>query len=204
MSVPAITKTAVTREQYEKVSNAILPQLQKLPYQLTYHNFDHVVSVVRATDYLLQKEGVPQEDRWLLLTAALLHDIGFLRIYQNHEDLSCDMAREILPPYGYSDESIEDICRMIQATKIPQTPQDRYSEILCDADLFYLGTDSFLPIANNLFKELKAVGFIKSEEEWDQKQLNFLHQHEYFTKTAIEELAPKKQENVQALEGARR
>jgi hypothetical protein len=93
---------------------------------------------------------------------------------------------------------------MIMATKIPQTPLDRYGEILCDADLFYLGTDSFLSIANNLFKELKAVGFIKTEEEWDVKQLSFLHQHQYFTKTAIAELAPKKSENVRTLEGDKR
>jgi len=201
MNVPPITH--ITKQQYDNVCNAMLPQFKKLPSQLSYHNFDHILGVIRATDYLLQKEGVPVEERWMILTAALLHDCGFLKAYQNHEELSCDIAREILPVHGYSAENIDDICRLIMATKLPQTPLDHYSQILCDADLYYLGTDSFLPIANNLFKELKAVGFIKTEEEWNEKQLNFLHQHQYFTKTAIAELDPKKQENVMALEGGK-
>lgn len=205
MNVPPVTKENVTKEQYEKVTTDILPELKKkLPHQLSYHNFDHVIGVIRATDYLLQKEGVPEEDRWLILTAALFHDIGFLKAYQNHEELSCDIARETLPSYSYSEESIEAICRMIMATKLPQTPLDHYGQILCDADLFYLGTDSFLPIANNLFKELKAIGFIKTEKEWDEKQLNFLHQHQYFTRTALAELAPKKNEHVKTLEDSQK
>lgn len=200
MNVPPIAKTNVTREQYENVWQAVMPELKKLPRQLSYHNFDHVLGVVRAADYLLEKESVPEKDRWLLLTAAVLHDIGFVKTYQNHEEVSCDMAREILTKFDYSEENIEAVCRMIMATKIPQAPQDQYAQILCDADLYYLGTETFSPIASNLFKELKAVGFVQSEKEWDEKQLSFLHQHQYFTKTALEELAPKKMANVKELE----
>jgi uncharacterized protein len=201
MKSSSTTKTKITKEQFERVSKAVLPELKKgLPRHLLYHNYQHVLNVIKATDYLLQKESVPEEDRWMILTAALLHDSGFLTTYQNHEEASCEKARETLPAYGYDEESIEEICRMIMATKIPQTPVDRYGEILCDADLFYLGTDDFIPIANNLFKELKAIGFVKTEKEWDEKQLGFLHQHQYFTKTAIAELEPKKAANVSLLE----
>lgn len=178
-----------------------MPELKTvLPSHLTYHNYKHVRYVIKATTYLLEKESVPKEDKWLLLTAALLHDAGFLRAYKNHEEESSDIAREMLPAHGYSDESIESICRMIMATKIPQSPVDHYGEILCDADLFYLGTDDFISIGDHLFKELKAIGAVKSEEEWDKIQLNFLRQHQYFTKTAIAELEPKKRANVKALE----
>jgi predicted metal-dependent HD superfamily phosphohydrolase len=201
MKASPITKTIVTKKQYDSVSKTVLPELKKvLPSHLTYHNYKHVRYVIKATAYLLEKEAVPEKDKWLLLTAALLHDAGFLRAYKNHEEESSDIASEILPDYGYSDESIEAIRRMIMATKIPQTPVDHYGEILCDADLFYLGTDDFIPIADNLFKELKAIGAVKTEQEWDEKQLGFLHQHRYFTKTAIAELEPKKRANVKKLE----
>lgn len=201
MKLPSTKKTAVTKEQYEKVRKAVLPELKKgLPRHLLYHNYKHIHNVINATDYLLKKEAVTDKDRWMILTAALLHDSGFLQTYQNHEEASCDVARETLPTYEYSTECIEEICRMIMATKIPQTPLDHYGEIICDADLFYLGTDDFFPVAENLFNELKAIGFIKTEKEWDEKQLNFLHQHTYFTKTAIAELEPKKAANVKELE----
>ena len=86
----------------------MLPVLKKgLPKHLLYHNYQHVQNVISATDYLLQKEAVPEEDRWMILTAALLHDSGFLRTYQAHEEASCDKAREVLPAYGYEEECIE-------------------------------------------------------------------------------------------------
>jgi len=201
MKSSSTTKVSITKAQFEKVRKTVLPELKKgLPVHLTYHNYQHVINVITATDYLLQKESVPEEDRWMILTAALLHDSGFLQTYQNHEEVSCDFARDILPGFDYGEECIEEICRMIMATKIPQTPQDRYGEIICDADLFYLGTDDFVPVANNLFIELKSIGAVKTEKEWDEKQLSFLHQHQYFTKTAVTELAPKKAANVKDLE----
>jgi predicted metal-dependent HD superfamily phosphohydrolase len=203
MQVPPIqsSKTSVTKKQYDKVGKLLLPKLKnELPSHLSYHNYNHILTVINATAYLLKKENVSEDDKWMVMTAALFHDAGFLRGYQNHEEMSCDIARETLPSYGYSEECIDSICQLIMATKLPQTPLDHYAEILCDADLFYLGTDHFFRNATGLFKELKEIGFIKTEEEWDEKQLNFLHQHRYFTKSAIAELEPKKKAFVKELE----
>lgn len=189
-----------TEEQYEAVRSMLMPRLvNELPTYLTYHNADHVKGVIRDTEYLLQKEGIAEDDKWMMLTAALFHDAGLLRVYKNHESLSCNIVREILPSFHFSSECIEAICGMIMATQLPQRPLDIYSEILCDADLFYLGTDSFFPTAKRLFLELKTLGAIQSEEEWDEKQLSFLQEHRYFTKTACRELEPKKREFIAAL-----
>lgn len=203
MELPPISqlKTKVAKEQYDNASQALLPMLQKgLPSHLRYHNYNHIISVIRDTEYLLQKEKTYDGDKWFVLTAALFHDSGFLRTYQAHEEMSCTIARELLPKYGYSEDCIEAICLMIMATKIPQSPLDYYAQILCDADLFYLGTNDFFPVAAQLFEELKFVGFVKTEEEWNEKQLGFLHQHRYFTHTAIDELVPTKASNVKKLE----
>lgn len=195
------TALKVTQQQYDAVSKMFLPKLiNGLPANLTYHNAEHITGVIRDTAYLMQKEGVPKEDWWLLLTAALFHDSGFTRSYQCHEDVSCEIAQEILPDFDFAPETIEAICQMIMATKLPQTPMDYYGEILCDADLFYLGTDSFFPTADTLFHEMMAVGTIKSKDDWESKQLNFLHQHHYFTQTAMIELEPRKKEHILALE----
>lgn len=196
------TALKVTQQQYEAVLEMFLPKLiNGLPAHLTYHNADHITGVIRDTSYLMQKEGVPEEDGWILLTAALFHDSGFMRGYKSHEDISCDIAQEVLPAFDYTPETIEAICQMIMATKLPQTPLDYFSEILCDADLFYLGTDSFFPTADTLFHEMMAVGTIKHKEDWEKIQLNFLHQHRYFTQTAKMELEPRKKGHILLLEG---
>jgi uncharacterized membrane-anchored protein YitT (DUF2179 family)/predicted metal-dependent HD superfamily phosphohydrolase len=199
-------RTTVTKDQFEKAQAFLLQKLQQeLPAYLTYHNAAHTEGVMKATAHLCQREGVPEEDRWLLMTAALFHDAGFLRTYDNHEEMSCDVAWETLPAYGYRNESIEAVCRLIMVTKLPQAPTSHYEEIICDADLYYLGTVEFAVIAGQLYKEWQAAGHVQSEEEWKARQLRFLQHHRYFTATARAEMDPKKKAHIRALrEKARR
>ena len=194
-------KVCVSKKQFEKARDFLLLKLRaELPSHLTYHNADHTKGVIRATDYLLQREGVPEKDKWLLLTAALFHDAGFLRTYDNHEEQSCEVARETLPEFGYGNECIEAICRLISVTKMPQTPLNHYEKIICDADLFYLGTVKFSVTARQLYKEWKAAGHVQSEEEWTKRQIRFLEEHQYFTDTAKTEMEPKKRGHIRNIQ----
>jgi predicted metal-dependent HD superfamily phosphohydrolase len=76
-------------------------------------------------------------------------------------------------------------------------PINKLQEIICDADLDYLGRDDFEEIADNLRKELTEMGKIKSRKEWDEIQVKFLNQHQYFTATALGSRQQKKQENLE-------
>jgi hypothetical protein len=96
------------------------------------------------------------------------------------------LAKEVLPRFGYTDDQIEVIHQLIKATKVPQQPKNKLEEILCDADLDYLGGDEFHLIADKLKRELMERDIVKSNKQWDELQIKFLEQHKYFTKTAIE------------------
>jgi hypothetical protein len=79
------------------------------------------------------------------------------------------------------------------ATKIPQSPSDVLSEILCDADLDYLGRDDFYTIADTLFAEMKRMKLLSTETEWYDLQIRFLESHHYFTPTSqLTRSAPKR------------
>jgi len=106
------------------------------------------------------------------------------------------MAQEILPKYGYTEQHVKTIVELIHATEIPHKPINKLQEIICDADLDYLGRNDFEQIADNLRKELTEMGKIKSRKEWDTIQVKFLKQHQYFTTTAIELRQQKKDENL--------
>jgi hypothetical protein len=82
------------------------------------------------------------------------------------------------------------------ATKLPQTPEDHLSEIICDADLFYLGSLEYDEYAEKLFKEFKSNGILETEEEWVEMQFKFLKNHNYFTNTAKAEQNPMKTFNL--------
>ncbi len=186
--------------QYEQVYSFLISKLETgLPGYITYHNAQHTKNVITAAEHLGLAEGISDNELLLLKTAALFHDAGFLQHHHDHEELSCKIARKILPDYQYTPEQVEDICQMIMATKLPQSASDQLSRLLCDADLYYLGSDEYSANAEKLFNEFKKSGTIKTAAEWDLKQAEFLSTHKYFTKTAIAEREEKKQQNLQLL-----
>jgi uncharacterized protein len=184
-------------ESFEKIKADILNRLRtELPKNLFYHCPEHTEDVLQAAEWIAAKEGVSGEDLLLLKVAALFHDTGFLIVHRGHEEHSCMVARDTLPGYGFNKEQIDHICELIMATKLPQTPKDKLGEILCDADLDYLGRDDFFPIGNTLYDEMIDYRFLKDDKEWNRLQLKFLENHKYFTKTSIESRTAIKQKHL--------
>lgn len=172
--------------QFEKVKKFIIGKLRReLPKNLTYHSLEHIKDVYGAAEKLAQLENVVGDDLTLLLTAVLFHDSGFLIQQKDHELIGCEIARKYLPDYGFNTEQIDTVCGMIMATKIPQTPKNKLEQIICDADLDYLGRDDFFTIGNYLYDELCMYGIISTENEWNKLQIRFLEGHQYFTESAI-------------------
>ncbi|MGI8580646.1 MAG: YitT family protein [Chitinophagaceae bacterium] len=183
--------------QFEQAYSFLINKLEEeLPKKLEYHNAQHTKEVVEAAKHLCKKEGIDEYHTSILSTAALFHDAGFLEAVENHEEISCLIAVKYLPQFDYSEKEITRVCDLIMATKMPQTPHDELSNILCDADLLYLGTGKYYQGAENLFKELKHLGLIKNWNEWRQKQIDFLEFHHYFTQSANEEYTSKKIHNL--------
>jgi predicted metal-dependent HD superfamily phosphohydrolase len=171
---------------YAAAQAFILDKLRReLQPELLYHGIHHTLDVLNITIELCTLEGIGPHDTLLLKTAALFHDAGFIFGGHNHEAASCTIAREWLPQFQYDNTDIDRICGMIMATKIPQTPLNALEEILCDADLDYLGRDDFYTIGNTLFEELKSFNLLEHEDEWNQLQIAFLAKHAYFTNTSL-------------------
>jgi uncharacterized protein len=167
---------------------------------LYYHGLHHVLDVVEAAERIARAESISDDESLdLLKTAALFHDVGFLSTYKGHEEVGCAYVRRILPEFGYEPAQINDICGMIMATQIPQTPRTKLEEILCDADLDYMGRTDFEPIAHSLYDELKARAMISDEMAWNRIQVSFLGTHHYWTPTAIATRQAVKEQHLNAL-----
>ena len=151
---------------------------------LGYHNLSHTLDVLKQAEILARQEGVNDKHELLLLrTAAVFHDSGFLFVYKGHEERSCEIVSEDLRNV-FNDTDIKKICGMIMATKIPQSPNTLLEQIICDADLDYLGRTDFEPISNHLYKEFITFKIIPDNCIWDHIQIKFFESHRYFTKTA--------------------
>ncbi len=186
--------------KYYKAEHHVMDILQKnLSPSLYYHSIAHTKDVVKSVERIALLEGVTDESLFLLKTAAIFHDSGFIEQYDKNEPIGARMAQEILPKYGYTEQHIKTIVELIYVTEIPHKPINKLQEIICDADLDYLGRDDFEEISDKLCKELLEQGKIKSRKEWDQIQVNFISQHQYFTSTAIETRRTKKLANLEVI-----
>ncbi len=196
----SFTWTLVDQMKPQQAIDHILNRLEKeLPEHLYYHGHRHTLDVMRSAKVIAASEKITSEQSEVLMVAAAYHDCGFLTQYQNHEEEGCKIARESLPEFGFDQATIDQICEMIMATKVPQQPRSKLAEVLCDADLDYLGTDRFSPIGDQLFHELIYIKAISDRETWDKIQLKFLSAHKYFTRFGKEQRQPTKEMHIENL-----
>ena len=146
-----------------------------------------------------ESEELTADDIKLLRIAVLFHDAGFVHTYKNHEASGCDMVREYLPGFCFSQGQIETICGMIMSTRIPQCPNTKLEKIIADADLDYLGRDDVYAIAQKLHDEMKLLKMLPDEKKWIPFQINFLKQHQYFTGYSKKNRVEKKNLYLEAL-----
>ena len=174
---------------------------QKLPKKYYYHNLNHMKDVVEQVENIGRAEGINDEDMHILKTAALLHDAGFMQTYKDHEHVGMELARQMLPNEGYSQEQIDRICRLIECTILTEEPQNLLERIIRDADLDYLGRDDYFPISQELYKELLEMNLIKEGDfEWCQGQIKFLQEHTYYTDYSRKVRNPVKVKHIQWLQ----
>jgi len=167
-----------------------------------YHDLAHTLDVYRAATHLANLSDIAGHDLVLLQTAALYHDVGLVEIIDKHEEKGVEIVNAVLPEYGYSKNDIDIISKMIMSTKLPQSPKTILAELLCDADLDYLGRDDFFMTGTKLHLEWKRMNIMNVPfDEWIAIQKSFLISHHYFSNAARVLREDGKQNNLKQLEG---
>ncbi len=186
---------------YTCARQAALALLAKLPDKYQYHSARHTIKeVVPAAAELAGVAQLSEQERKLLLTAAWFHDVGFIECPEDHEQASVRIARTILPLCGYTMDEVAHIADMILATRMPQQPVTRLAAILCDADLYVLGSNDFLVRNADLRAEQEARGTIWNDRTWYTSQLAFLGEHTYHTLQAQSLRDERKGLNIKLLQ----
>ena len=174
---------------------------EKLPKTLYYHNIKHTIDVVVQVEAIGNAEGISDTEMYILKTAALFHDSGFIYAYKNHEQESIAIAQRILPKEGYSQEQIDQVCELIKATILTEEPKNLLECIIRDADLDYLGREDYVPVSRELYKELLEHKLIKKNEyEWCLGQVKFLEEHKYYTSYSRSQRNPGKVRHLQKIQ----
>ncbi len=169
--------------------------------KLYYHNRRHTEMVAEAATQIAQHYQLNDADFFTVTVAAWFHDIGYLSgDFKGHEERGAKMAQAYLEGTGVERAVIESVCRCIIATQLPQRAVGLTEQIVCDADLYHLGTGEFGERNKLMRKEAEAVKDRKiSKEEWRRSTIRLLEGHQYYTDYCRLLLNEKQQQNLNKL-----
>lgn len=182
----------------EYVVGLLTNQLDK---NFLYHNLRHTQRVVKSTKELLESCSLSSREKEILELVAWLHDTGYTKGVQNHEERSCEIANEFLTQQNYDSKGIEKIKECIRATKRGATPINLMQKIIRDADASHFAQKSYIETSELLREELKLLGVADfTSREWLQANIEmFRTEHRYYTDYAKEHWLDKKDENLRKL-----
>ncbi len=166
-----------------------------------YHNLRHTQRVVKSTKELSNSHNLAEKDKEILLLATWLHDTGYTKGTNDHEESSCAIARKFLEGHQYDPENQEEVCKLIMATKRHHEPAGLLEEIIRDADASHLGQQSYHETSTYLREELDLLGIKNySEKDWREANIDmFRKEHRYYTSYAQEQWGPGKEKNLKTL-----
>ena len=166
---------------------------EKLSKDMLYHNFQHTLEVVEASQEIAKAEGMPEDEQEVLAIAAWFHDLGHIVTYEGHEDESIRIAEEFLTQKGCDDTLIQSVASTITATKMPHDPVTLMQKIMADADLYHIASKNFDERASWLRHEWDVILNQKhTDKEWVEQNIDFLRHHTYHTSYGQNVLQVKK------------
>lgn len=189
-SVIAAAQSHVTR-QYEQHADPVL----------VYHNLAHTLQVVQAAEQISAYYRLTEADQLVVLLAAWFHDMGYLLGDRTqHEAAGAEAVRSFVTAQQLPESMGQAVADCILATRIPQHPRNLLEQIVCDADLFHLGSKDFSKRNKLLRTEMELATEQKiSGADWAKSSIQFLESHTYHTAYCRTLLKQQKEENLEKL-----
>ncbi|MTE26398.1 Pycsar system effector family protein [Winogradskyella ouciana] len=179
---------------------------QELPNSFLYHNYTHTERVLRSTREIIENTEVSDKETEILEIAALLHDTGYTKSADEHEEKSVEIATKFLKEQDADQDLIDGVNECIMETKFKEPPKTKLGKIIRDADASHFGKKYFEEASEFLRKELEMRGVKHySSTEWRDENIRVLAKsHQYYTDYALKEWDPRKAKNLSKLMKAKK
>jgi len=190
-------------EQAEQFATQILEN--EVSEKFVYHNYYHTSRVVEAAKLIGTECKLSETDLEIVTVAAWFHDTGYKNGCVKHEESGAIIAREFLSSIGYPEERIRKVEGCIMATQMPQNPTNLLEEVICDADLHHLACSDYKDMSDRMQQEIEHVKGEKIDDpSWNEMNLQFFKDHQYFTEYGKTKLQPIKEENLKVIKKAKK
>lgn len=167
--------------------------------KLFYHNLEHTEDVIAHAVEIGNFYRLSDTDFFTLMAACWFHDVGYLQHSVDHEAMGADLAATFLRDKGLPESQINEVRACIMATKMPQHPEGLLQQIICDADLYHVGTPQFKDKHKAIRKEEESRHGPIDKTRWREENIKFLRQHTFHTDYARQHFSKGKEDNLAAL-----
>ena len=194
--------TKISDRVLEEAKKYVFDLLEdKIPDELLYHSIYHTIDVMKNAEIIAENMELRIDDLNILRISTLFHDIGFIDIYDGHEEKGVMYAEKFLHDRDIEKAVINQVTLAIRSTKVPQSPKNLISRILCDADLMNMSFENvYLKDVESLRKEWIYCGKGHyTEKEFFQVSLDFFETHEFHTEYGRKILKPRKEKTEEIL-----
>ncbi len=158
---------------------------EKVREQYVFHNFQHTLAVVEATEQIADFYELEAEELLVVKLAAWFHDTGYVEDWKGHEERGALIAQAFMRAHELPAPLVQQVMRCIRATTMPQQPESLLEQIVCDADLSHLGQSSYWDRCGRIRQEFTLTrDSLMSDQEWIDFELNFMLSHQYHTEIA--------------------
>lgn len=147
----------------------------------TYHNVQHTLEVCNAVAEFGSAAALEPEEYEILRIAAIFHDFGYLSAPEDNEALAWQYMQDFLHRWSLPPELGERANELILETVFPYHPVTALGELLCDADIEYIGRSAFTDRALQFRNELQLLGKCFDDRQWWSMELDFLRQNSFFS-----------------------
>lgn len=168
----------------QKVAEHVaLLYIEHVDKKLSYHNHTHITEMLDDIKKIATWYKLDERSYFIVCAATWFHDTGYFHPdFENHENKSAELAGTFLESIGVDTETVNDVKNCILSTRMPQKPVSLVEKIVCDADLFNLGTPAFKEHNSRLKKENENLTGTKiNGREWRARSIEFLESHQYHT-----------------------
>lgn len=186
----------------EAAQQYVTAQYKEHPHpNLVYHNLEHTRQVVAAAEQIAAHYRLEDTDLLVVYVASWFHDLGYLLGEpKTHEEKGAELARNFLNVQQVPLNIQQQVTDCIMATKMPQNPQNLLEQIVCDADLFNLGTKDFKNRTKLLHQEMELTyGKEIPGAVWTEGSLRLLEEQHYHTAYCKTLLQQQIEENISQL-----
>lgn len=184
----------------QEAKKHITELLERLDETYCYHNLEHTFRVKQAVEELSEAALLSEDEREILLLAALFHDTGFIETYNGHEAVSRRLAEEFLESHSYPADKLESVLSCIAVTAMHTAARSKLERLMKDADLSNLGQDDYFEYLDKLRCEWAVqLGEHYTDAEWYKLNHRFLKEHRYQTDIAEALYGPQSAKNQKRL-----